>query len=348
MCGNMDVLISLGIVILMAIIPIIIYFVHGKEHFNKKRINYMREAPTNDAPALVNSICNGYTKLIGRPDINGFKATILDLVHKGYLIDFVEKEQVNKRVKNISLKINYPKLDSQNSLKNYELELIAILKAYENSNGIIEINKINSDYSKNFELKYEIWESNFTKEFLNSGEADKYFSFKGTDIIKIYGLISLIIGALAYLSRIESLIPLIFLVPIGLICIFLPVRIFGRWSEYGRAYVSEWNGFERFLQDSQIKEYSPQYIKLWDEYLIYALALNIAKQSKDSFLLFEPIGKKRKNDFWYYLGHHFKFTLKKLIFGKNSQKSKLKLSQMNFWAVSDNKNISLKDLIFNL
>lgn len=340
--------ITILLVILMIIIPIIIYFVYGKDNFNKNKMNYVREAPTDDSPALVNSICNGYTKLIGRPDINGFKATILDLVHNGYLIEFSEKEQVNKRVKDISLKINYPKLDSQNSLKNYELELIAILKAYENSDGIIEINKISSSYSKNFELKYEIWESNFTKEFLNSGEADKYFSFKGTDIIKIYGFISFVIGALAYLSGIGSLILLIFLVPIGLICMFLPVRIFGRWTEYGEKYVSEWKGFERFLQDSQIKEYSPQYIKLWDEYLIYALALNIAKQSRDSFLLFEPVGKKRKNDFRYYISHHFMFTLKKSIFGKNSQKSKLKFSQVNFWAVSDNKDLTLKDLLFNL
>ncbi|HTX61390.1 MAG TPA: DUF2207 domain-containing protein, partial [Methanobacterium sp.] len=61
------------------LIPFIIYYRFGREPRIEYSAVYERDIPTDDPPAVVNAICGpGFSKKIGEPDMDGFKATIMD------------------------------------------------------------------------------------------------------------------------------------------------------------------------------------------------------------------------------------------------------------------------------
>jgi uncharacterized membrane protein len=63
-------------------VPFYIYYKFGREPEVNYYAAYEREPPTNSKPVAVNAIMRGK---LGTPDIDGFVATILDLVYRGYL-----------------------------------------------------------------------------------------------------------------------------------------------------------------------------------------------------------------------------------------------------------------------
>jgi uncharacterized membrane protein len=73
--------------VLSTIIPVIIYYKYGREPKIDYRAEYERDIPTDDPPAVVNAICgSGFGKRIGVPDMDGFRATIMDLINRKYLL----------------------------------------------------------------------------------------------------------------------------------------------------------------------------------------------------------------------------------------------------------------------
>ncbi|WP_263640816.1 DUF2207 domain-containing protein [Methanobrevibacter arboriphilus] len=67
------------LMILIAIIPVFIYFKYGREPKITYQGIYEHEPPTKESPAFVNALYKGN---VGSVDMNAFKATILNLVNK--------------------------------------------------------------------------------------------------------------------------------------------------------------------------------------------------------------------------------------------------------------------------
>jgi len=53
--------------------------------------------------------------------------------------------------------------------------------------------------------------------------------------------------------------------------------ILGKWTREGRLFELKWNNFKKFLNDySLLNEYPPQSIIIWEQFLVYAVALGVA------------------------------------------------------------------------
>ncbi|MEL7670699.1 hypothetical protein [Methanobacterium sp.] len=72
------------LMILISSMPIFIYLMYGREPKIDYSTKYEMDLPTDDPPAIVNAIYDGLSKEVGEPDINGFKATIMDLIDRNY------------------------------------------------------------------------------------------------------------------------------------------------------------------------------------------------------------------------------------------------------------------------
>ncbi|AKB54688.1 hypothetical protein A9239_17535 [Methanosarcina sp. A14] len=68
--------------LLVLIFPLIIYYIYGREQKIDYEIIAETEVPDNSKPAVVNAIVMGK---MGIPTIDGFTATVMDLVNRGYI-----------------------------------------------------------------------------------------------------------------------------------------------------------------------------------------------------------------------------------------------------------------------
>ena len=63
----------------------------------------------------------------------------------------------------------------------------------------------------------------------------------------------------------------------GIISIILPQKVGGRWTQEGVDYDAKWQAFKKYIQDfSLIKEYPPESVIVWNQFLVYATALGVA------------------------------------------------------------------------
>jgi len=133
--------------LLGSFLPIIIYLLYGREPKIDYRADYEKDLPTDDPPAIVNAICSGGSKKVGLPDIGGFKATIMDLIDKKYLIfQDVPADVENLRSDDsIFLAIN-PDKDTT-SLWEFETTILDFLGEYEQEFGIISTDLISKSLS---------------------------------------------------------------------------------------------------------------------------------------------------------------------------------------------------------
>lgn len=282
-----------GILLILSIlIPALVYVKYGREAKISYDGIYEREPPTKDSPALVNSICGVSSNDIGEPDMKGFQATIMDLINRKILSLNTKEETIphtNKINKSINLKINTEKL---NELKTDEMDVINTLKQFQTEDNSISLDLMNNDLGNKdsaikFQENYKKWQNDFKNTYMPDEELKKYFISKGARYMKTYGIIILILSALfVYLtlgSIAESagfgIIAGIFTGIIGLICILLPAKVGGRWTEFGKEYYEKWKNFKKYLKDfSLMKENPPESIVIWNEYLVYATALGVAKE----------------------------------------------------------------------
>ena len=116
------------LMILSIIFPIFIYLRYGREPKIKYSSQYEREPPTDDPPVMINAVSGKVPgKTVGTPDMDGFLATIMDLINREYLT-LIEFKTDKKDETSIELKIN--PLKDINDLYKYETDLIDILSEY--------------------------------------------------------------------------------------------------------------------------------------------------------------------------------------------------------------------------
>lgn len=302
------------LMILSIFIPVLIYLKYGREPKIDYDAKYERELPTNDPPALVNAISGkGFGKQVGEPDMDGYRATIMDLINRKYLI-LVDTEPDNKGKKSINLKTNPGK--KFDDLKKFEKDVIVFLSKFE-VEGVISLDKMKKDLkkpenAKSFKTLYDLWMLDLKNQYLKKNELEKIFIDKGNDYLKIYGVLAIIIGALVFFfsainplpSAIYSLIASIILGLVGIISLILPSKIAGRWTAHGMEYNAKWMNFKRFIKDfSLIKEYPPESIAIWNHYLVYATALGVADQVRKNMEIHLPKDELNNSDI--YLFHYY-------------------------------------------
>ena len=311
----------LAILMILAIfIPVIIYFRYGREPKIDYQAEYERDIPTDDPPALVNAICGpGFSKKIGEPDMDGFKATIMDLIDRKYLL--MEKESPSKEGYGIDdsmfLKVNPGK--DKSSLKGFELDILNFLEEFE-EDGLISLDQISADLSdretaKSFRDTYNNWKTDIKDKFLSDDQLNKIFIKKGDTYLKIFGVVGIIVAAIVFFITITDSLPAagyallasIVLGVVSIISFILPQKIAGQWTTYGEEYDAKWHNFKKYIQDfSLIKEYPPESVTIWNKYLVYATALGAADAVRKAMELYVPSDQLEGSDiymFHYYGGY---------------------------------------------
>ncbi|MBR5504466.1 MAG: DUF2207 domain-containing protein, partial [Methanobrevibacter sp.] len=280
---------AFGFLIMYVIfVPLFIYLFFGVE----PKINYdeyfERELPTQDSPVFVNALRSNSGKTVGKPDIKGFEATIMDLIARKVIL--IESEKIKDENKgffdfgdeyNVNLIIS-----SEENLKNYEMELIKILKNY-SFESKISLNKLRDTLGDNGEASKFInalddWFDNTQKELFPEDSLSKYFNNTGQLLFAafIVGLFIYIIILLFCVFPFERwdywiLIAIaIILIRVGM---KVPDDVFGQWTPYGREFHLKWENFRKYLNtNSLLKDYPPESVVVWEEYLVYATALGVA------------------------------------------------------------------------
>ncbi|MDY9924173.1 DUF2207 domain-containing protein [Methanobacterium sp.] len=311
----------LAILMILAIfVPVIIYFRYGREPKIDYQAEYERDIPTDDPPALVNAICGpGFSKKIGEPDMDGFKATIMDLIDRKYLL--MEKEPPSKEGYGIDdsmfLKVNPGK--DKSSLKGFELDILNFLEEFE-EDGLISLDQISADLSdretaKAFRDTYNNWKDDLKDKFLSDDQLNKIFIKKGDTYLKIFGVAGIIVAAIVFFITITDSLPAagyallasIVLGVVSIISLILPQKIAGQWTTYGEEYDAKWHNFKKYIQDfSLIKEYPPESVTIWNKYLVYATALGAADAVRKAMELYVPSDQLEGSDiymFHYYGGY---------------------------------------------
>lgn len=305
--------IVLGLLSLISpIASIIIYLRFGREPKVDYDGIYEREPPTDDPPAMVNALIDN-SRDIGTPNMNGFEATILNLIDKK-VFELEARRDPNTDLTDLYLKLNR---ERTSSLSIHENTVFDIMEMFSDSNDIVNLSNLNNDLSyesnaKMFMEEYNEWQQDVKHEYLDSDNLELYFNNKGSKFMKILGICGILLGIIIFvLGLFTNLKNGIFAIGGGialaifsLIVIFLPNDIFGQWTKKGRVFYLKWSNFKKFLKDnSLINEHPPESIVVWKKYLIYGAALGVADNVYKSMKLQEKNISVYDDDVFLY--HHY-------------------------------------------
>lgn len=266
-------------VVLLALIFVIFKF-FGKEPDILYQGIYERELPSKDSPDIVNS---AVINIVGNVDNEGMSAVMMNLYRKDY-IEFVTDLDQKKPKTNA---VRFIKPNAGEDLSQTEAYFFNFMKGYaeEDVLNFKELERYlrkKESRAKHFNQQYDTYQS-LVKDTIR---ARKYFNTTGyvfsTLIAIIMGLCGL--GMIPFMTMHPTpdllgwaLVYSGFFLITGTIVMFLPKDVFGKWSEEGLTYYRKWLNFKKFLEEiSMIKEYPPESIIIWEEYLVYATALGCA------------------------------------------------------------------------
>ena len=282
---------------------IYIYFKYGREPKVNYEGIYERELPTDDPAAVVNALIDNRSD-IGKPNMKGFEATIMDLIDRKVFKMHVEE---GDHTKDLFLEFDESRYDS---LENHEKTIFDTLENF-SDNGILNISTLSSQLNnetsgKYFESKFEQWKDDVINEYLGDNKVSEYFNDTGSTFSTLFtaggvviAIILVIVGVFS--NHPASTLLIIAAVVLGVVSFgisFLPEDIFGQWTPEGRLYYLKWKNFKKFLSDnSLIKEHPPESIVIWNKYLVYGTALGVADEVYEAMKLHAP--KIHDDDFYY-------------------------------------------------
>lgn len=184
----MEFNVLLEVFFILLVIIFVSYVVYTKyikkSSLNNSNFIFTPKNMFNYSPELLNIYLNEKTDL-NRYE-NGFKATLLDLINKNYIIFSNPINSNSTKTNNHSsgplVRINKKK--SVTKLKPYELDVINFLKRYDKK-GVISLYFIGEDLknlkaSKKFESRYNSWEKHLKNEYSNN----KFFRGDSTEFMK--------------------------------------------------------------------------------------------------------------------------------------------------------------------
>ncbi|WP_407378334.1 DUF2207 domain-containing protein [Methanobrevibacter sp.] len=281
-----------------------IYLKHGREPKVNYEGIYERELPTDDPPAVVNAMINNRDN-IGKPDMKGFEATIMDLIDRKVFKIHVEESE---HTQDLILEFDDSKYDE---LSPDEKKAYGLLKTF-GDGDILNVSRLSSKLNnetngKLFVEKLDDWKNTVYDTHIGDDRLKEYFNNNGDVLSKCFTVGGIVIAVILFLISLFSKHPAaslatiaaVFLGVISFALIFLPEDIFGQWTPKGRLYYLKWKNFKKFLSDnSLIKEHPPESIVIWNKYLVYGTALGVADKVYESMKLNEP----RVHDDDYYYG----------------------------------------------
>ncbi|WP_406534122.1 DUF2207 domain-containing protein [Methanobrevibacter sp.] len=252
---------------------------------------YERELPTDDPPEVINAFIENKGN-IGKPNMKGFEASIMNLIDKKAFKIF--RDDSDSGLNDLLLTFNHQKLDE---LSSSEKIVFNTLEHFSKDN-VLNLSKLNGKLSsetnaKWFVGKIEDWEENVENQL----DKSKLFDDTGSTMISAIALLGaafgIIIAALGLMTNlgngIYAMAGGIFLFIFSMALLHFDEDIFGRWTEEGRVFYLKWKNFRDFIEDySLIKEYPPESIAVWKKYLIYGAALGVAEEVYESMKLQVP------------------------------------------------------------
>lgn len=268
-----------GLLVLLMFVPGVIYYKYGREPKIDYKADYESQLPTNDSPIFINMMVNGN---VGESDLNGFQATLLNLVDEGYY-KIISNNDNDTIIKTSSK-------DTSN-LKQYELDVINYLDRYADRNRNISFKKIGEGDALDFSKFMNAWEIDVNRE-VNSQKISGLFNDEGNSIISLSSALSIIfaifviIAMFVFDTGVYAWMPLLLslsLIVELIIVLNMSNTFMGQWTVEGKEFHDKWKNFERYIKDySLIKEYPPASVQVWGKYLVYATALGCAdKVSKN-------------------------------------------------------------------
>ncbi len=240
-----------------------LYNKYGKEYKVPKEYDYIREPPSDIKPAVL-----GHLLTFGSFNDTFLKATIMDLIHRGIIN--VEKDPNSKNDYIFTL-----------NKKNDELqgfEKILVDKILFDISDSFTVKELNKKIKKNQEHYYYIFED-FKNEIKEESKNYDFFDKKSegkSNFARGLGFFIPIAGIiLTVITRNLLFLLLLILAPIYLIVGSSALK---RRSYKGKEEFDKWMALKNFLNDfSNLKEYGPKSIVVWEKYLIYGTILGVAK-----------------------------------------------------------------------
>lgn len=288
--GILEMILSL-LFLLYLIVPFIIlaimYHLYGKE-YTAKEINYNalyeREIPSEHSPAEVIFFVKGDEEYNMKDQENAIISTIMSFVNKGIA-------SIEEKNNDVFLTFDHIKVEKM-KLQKFEESLLEFIKK-EFGNKTFSI----KEFEKRSANKLEYYQL-INRFFMHVSKINKKSEFVENQGNKI-GIIS--IGVYILLTFI-----IMFFQPLalfGLLFAFVTLIIIkskkimlAKWTEKGRLLNLKWENFRKYITDySLMKEHPPESVKLWDEYLTYAIALGVADKTINIMKKMSPKEKINKN-----------------------------------------------------
>lgn len=281
--------------IILLLTPIRIYNKYGKKPEIEYEKSYTKDIPSNDSLVFVNAFIN---KTNCKINMDGFYATILDLIDKNYLdVITISDESIVFRISD----------KNHSNLSSYEKDIITYLSKFE-SDGEILINKTNVEGS--FKEFIRNWKINAQKT-LDYIKINGLFQNKCNFLFKIYSIITgiYVIGSLSYVLSLNPAVPTInwafratiILIPVIILMIFLSIKMPRKWTIEGKDFYNKWKQFELYITEySLIIQHPPKSIEIWNKYIIYATTLGDIRTVNNNMNLYfkkENISNIKASDY---------------------------------------------------
>ena len=277
-----NVLLSIScLFVALMFVPLGIYWKYGREPKIMYNAEYESDMPTNDSPVFVNSLMLDPK---GESDSNGFSATLLDLIDKGYF-KVISSNEDDTIIKNTNKDIT--------GLQQYQIDIIDFMKKFQNMNSNISLKAVGDTSNRDTYLSFmEAWAIDLRNE-LSELRIKEYFNISGYSLMFTLGIIFIVLAVLMVIILFVmdvsgpyvmwGYVTAIVLGIESVIMMVLPQDIFGCWTVKGKEFHDKWKNFENYLNDySLIKEYPPASIQVWGRYLVYATALGCADEVSEN------------------------------------------------------------------
>ncbi|MBP8638997.1 MAG: DUF2207 domain-containing protein, partial [Dictyoglomi bacterium] len=282
---------GLGVFLCMIVILIYLYFIYGREPKINYQGIYEREIPYDYSPAIVGAIMNLRTMTPGTRD---FTATLLDLVHKGYIdmtpvgddyiLSLKEKDRSNLEPFEMYI------LEYLKGIKKKEDEglLFSALQDHIKSNPL-EFQKVYKQWADSVKSKVNLLGFFDDKGYRLASKISFIFLLVGIAFIIIYVTTFNEANSQAWSLLIGAGLGLLFGGVLGVIISVIFKPGFNRRTETGALHYKRWNNLKKFLTDfSQIETMPPESLILWEKYLVYGTSLGVADKVISSMKILLP------------------------------------------------------------
>ncbi len=252
------------------------YLKYGRE-YSAEQIGYSgiyeHEPPSAHRPAECIFFASGDYEYKGKELSNAISATLMSFVNRGIM-------DVEERGKDVVFRI----IGENKDLAEYETDLLNYLKSKFHDEEISlkrfekEVAPKREFYTFTKKWAEKVAKGIGTKKYMDETGYGLASKFMGAHILSIFVLMFCAASAFSF----EQFILLMggLFIDIGIMISLSKKSVYARWTKEGRLLNLKWNNFKKYLADfSALEEHPPASVKLWDEYMTYAIALDVAEKT---------------------------------------------------------------------